>query len=333
MNAGEGSPSAAPHCKRRKLTDDNLREKAVEWRIYPPKKRTCALFPKESSVAAKDGKTYQKGMITETDSRKNTVTVTIDGSVSKVLHIREQKRRLLPLFQNANQSIIVTPETNFFRQMAISQISQDDRVLEIGCSTGETSKLFIPICQSWVGVDTSEKMIAQCKQMIQENNFESTNTHLEQVDALIDPAKALSVVTHFGEPSVIFIDIGGNRECINVLRMLSWARERFPNNLRLVVVKSRELTQSMQSLANSETGILDNGNEWFTSTKHKPKLVKHPLKAPMMFSPIDPTTPICRYHNYHKNGCHRAICPLDHVHCHACQQPGHIAKECPKLIS
>ena len=115
------------------------------------------------------------------------------------------------------------------------------------------------------------------------------------------------------------------------------------------------------------TGSISNGRAWFASTcqrlvekqKQKQKQrekeggknvsiirFKHPLKAPMVLSPVDEKTPICRYHNYHRDGCRLykknsnsttqgeagaaadAICPFDHDHCHACQQLGHVAKNC-----
>jgi hypothetical protein len=153
------------------------------------------------------------------------------------------------------------------------------------------------------------------------------------VDALIDPAKAEQECKKFGDLSVIFIDIGGNRECINVLRMVSWVQETFQTP-RLIIVKSRELFHSIKSSASIDegTGLIENGSDWFRQRKQQRALPKHPLKAPMVMSPKDGTTPICRYHNYHKSGCSKqSVCPLDHDHCHACQKPGHIAKDCPKL--
>jgi len=70
----------------------------------------------------------------------------------------------------------------------------------------------------------------------------------------------------------------------------------------------------------SATGLIINGADWFNSSTcnhhhnhcrcRKEKALfrrcdrfKHPLKAPLILSPNDDKTPICRYHNYHRDGC------------------------------
>ena len=86
-------------------------------------------------------------------------------------------------------------------------------------------------------------------------------------------------------------------------------------------------------------GTIVNGKEWYIGllqkvknqialSIHKPRF-SHPKKAPLSLSPLDQKTPICRYHNYHKNGCSKGNeCDLDHAHCHYCLEPGHKAKDC-----
>ncbi|CAJ1952905.1 unnamed protein product [Cylindrotheca closterium] len=245
---------------------------------------------------------------------------------------KEQSRRLLPSFALQTPNIVVTPETNFFRILA-KQVTAEDRVLEIGCSTGETSKLLVPPnSASWVGLDTSEQMMEQCKTTIGKKRWNEDTCHVTVVDALVDPIKAKQECTIHGAVTVVFIDIGGNRECIGVLRMLSWVLETFDQHLRLIVVKSRELAQSIQASASvgEGTGLVENGNEWFAKHRKKRAFPKHPLKAPMATSPKG--MPICRYYNYHKEGCSKADCPYDHEYCHFCLKQGHIARNCPTLI-
>jgi hypothetical protein len=170
------------------------------------------------------------------------------------------------------------------------------------------------------------------------------------------------------------IDIGGNRECGPVIKTMAWVLDTFggTEDLRMVIVKSRALVRQALSdcgneseifnstsdsahgsnttnrvpTLNASNGILSGGTEWFKATKHKllvaqqnrfDQRFKHPLKAPKVLSPADGTTPICRYHNYHRDGCklHNdrvalgTHCPFDHEHCHACLQEGHVAKDCP----
>eukprot|EP01083_Nonionella_stella_P115758 343545_1 len=81
------------------------------------------------------------------------------------------------------------------------------------------------------------------------------------------------------------------------------------------------------------TGLLNNCEGWFSecleeeisnckkkSNSKGPPQYSHPLKAPMAISPSDGITPICRYYNYHKNGCKKLDCEFDHEHCHWCLQ-------------
>ena len=117
-----------------------------------------------------------------------------------------------------------------------------------------------------------------------------------------------------------------------------------------------------------ENGVILNAQEWFESllsctkrsedakfknsptdtttipsSKQKQSAPKysHPMKAPLVFSPKDNTTPICRFHNYASDGCKRhknnskvneggsSRCQFDHEHCHWCLEPGHVAMNCP----
>ncbi|KAL3794838.1 hypothetical protein ACHAW5_004360 [Stephanodiscus triporus] len=105
-----------------------------------------------------------------------------------------------------------------------------------------------------------------------------------------------------------------------------------------------------------ENGVIEHAQEWFSSLipssvegsddakcsssdKHSmmpeqsaPKY-SHPMKAPLVLSPKDNITPICRWHNYDPAGCKRFIssrCPYDHDHCHWCQDVGHVALNCSK---
>ncbi|KAL3929100.1 MAG: hypothetical protein SGBAC_012361, partial [Bacillariaceae sp.] len=71
------------------------------------------------------------------------VVLSEDQKTVLCLNTKEQKHRLLPNFALQAPNIVVTPETNFFRILA-KQVTTEDRVLEIGCSTGETTKLLIP---------------------------------------------------------------------------------------------------------------------------------------------------------------------------------------------
>ena len=325
-------------------------------------------------------------------------------------------------------SVVLVEETLPFRQIVRFQLHNHrctkDRVLEIGCSTGELSKMVwknhfeVPPTSadsssasaeteaengpSWIGMDHSQEMINRCQEQLDHHNASTARrrsfyaSKVVKIDALAEPKRALKEATSptelFGPcPTVVLIDIGGNRECGPVIKTLLWVLKAFggvDNNnngsscsLRMVIVKSRALVRQLLSdcgnsgtmndsdrnnnnnninsniniNSNSNSNINSNSNPSLDASTgivsrdatHQKLLAtgknrferrfKHPLKAPKVMSPIDGTTPICRYHNYHKGGCQRyndrltvaTKCLLDHDHCHACLRRGHVAKNCP----
>ena len=187
--------------------------------------------------------------------------------------------------------------------------------------------------------------------MSQQSTMATSELYSVRLDALVDPPRARQMASRFHEPTDAFLDIGGNRSEEAVWRLLHFlcSATAFPELLQ-VVIKSEELHDrlvrdlnldpndapwniSQLSSEKSETWIQERVDELSVSLVNSiQKLPKHPLKAPMRSSPLDGTTPICRFHNYHANGCARfrdKECPYDHTHCHLCLQPGHVARNCP----
>ena len=345
-------------------------------------------------------------------------TSPVEGSYQSV-----ETRRLVPVFIGEKGTdriqqptlLIVTPTTERYRQMALSQPLQNDDILEVGCSTGQTSQILVNRgVQSWVGLDTSTEMIDSVQRMIPNMKLDEKLRSLQQstqplhstnrcqqtfsvrVDALLDPLTARKVALTFSPsgPSTVFVDIGGNRPMAAVLNMLDFLWKHF-GHMRQVIVKSETLFQSLveQTETNNPNRtscdhMNDNGwtvqsaLEWIRTQQQvtesagvtaehvagDPKdhtssersctpytFPKHALKAPLRLSPVDQTTPICRYHNYHRKGCRRWLqqqgkvrsdsttafgvdskmkvneekCPFDHEHCHWCLNKGHVALDCP----
>ena len=170
-------------------------------------------------------------------------------------------------------------------------------------------------------------------------------------------------------PDVVFIDIGGNREIKGVVRMMHWVLDAFQSQPpRLIVVKSQELVGELRLASRNNTlllniddkdGTVHYGQDWFSLLADSivgeasgggndnkdesqvgtgdhgrgrsggPPRFSHPLKAPLALSPVDDATPICRFHNYHPEGCKKAeSCDFDHDHCHFCLKKGHVARNC-----
>ena len=257
-------------------------------------------------------------------------------------------KRLIPVVSDkvghqAALSIVFTKETTPYRHLACSQIYDEDDILEIGCSTGEASVLLTRYGRSLVGFDTSTEMVEKCSSRLTAAlQNRSKLWHACRMDALSNPSGALEVAKKFSGsmgPSVVFVDIGGNREEKGVIEMISWVFKSF-SNLRMIVIKSREVVKELeQSVKIAEdlsigalNGIIANGSVWFArkvTDAMRGKTSRHPLQAPLVYSPIDPTQPICRYHNYDTEGCKKGTrCPYDHDYCHLCLAKGHRAINC-----
>lgn len=281
--------------------------------------------------------------------------------------------RLVPIydFNSNNTTIVLTPDTTNYRQLAIAHLRKDDKVLEIGCSTGMCTSLVLrrmlllaSVAENTedkehhgqiVAFDTGSDMIQQTQQALQteftnlsprlSRKLElSTISSVHKVDAFADPRGAYTLTTKNNKhPDIVLIDIGGNRELEGVTRMIHWVQTTYTEHPpRVIIVKSKELARQLN--ANTD-GVIHNAQSWLTDYLQsnnmsnecatKPPTFSHPLQAPLVLSPEDDTTPICRFHNYHKEGCKKHQngndCELDHEHCHFCKKKGHVANECPGI--
>lgn len=238
-----------------------------------------------------------------------------DGVLGKPERLSSRSKPI-PIFSDA---LLLTSDTESYRQLAASQVDSDDKVVEIGCSTGQTSVILARNASHLVALDTGTSMVEQTQKALGAGNTQLDRRILcARVDALVEQDQTLALARTFGSPSVVFVDIGGNREEYNVRAILKWVRSALPD-LRLVVVKSQALYQSTSDTVDKETWWMD----LETACLQCPK---HPLQAPMKL--VD-NVPICRYHNYHSGGCLKGTrCPYDHIHCHHCLAAGHRAIDC-----
>lgn len=299
--------------------------------------------------------------------------------------------------------VLLTAETLPYRLLAASQVRPDDRVLEVGCSTGETTAVlvkYVPrghVVALDVGADMVERTKERLKLAMSGSDETCTRVRVSKIDPFLDPRGAAEAASALIKPDgederadgqqtdtgrcgaggsravdAVFIDIGGNREVRGVARMIAFARTAFAQPPRLIVVKSQALVEELKANhggadeANEgctagrqrQCGKIAEGDLWFrellarstaaasspsggsseerrrgresrgTDSHHIPKHF-HPNKAPLRLSPKDGVTPICRYHNYHREGCKKGErCPFEHAVCHWCLQPGHVALVC-----
>jgi SAM-dependent methyltransferase len=316
--------------KRRKLDSD---DRLVKWRLYTG----TNTFQKGDRVYVRPKSAREMSVVGRLVER-------LDDRKWKLLSDNREvlvyENRMIPMLSspktetqeqgNHPLSVIITAETKHYRQLAASQLLPQDAVLEIGCSTGETSKVIWKHAASWIGFDTSAEMTERTMSKVSS----SCRRVCQKMNALLEPALAYQRVhQHQAATSAVWMDIGGNREMNGVAQMLHWIlTSPFPA-LRLIVIKSEEFVRELSSMPVDSEGTLQiNGIEFLNEKRLEfRRLPRHPQQAPKVYSPTDPSLPICRYHNYHKKGCGKgSSCPFDHVHCHMCLETGHVAMNCTK---
>jgi len=319
------SEESLPLTKRQRL---NL----CDIRLYPPKTHKNLKRPRPFQVDV-----GEEVIIVDTQKKSFSAVVTKRreqgrlqvASKDKGLSVDLKQHRVYPKISTVGKptTIVLIPETLYFRQM-VYQVDTKDRVLEIGCSTGETSKLLLARnIEKWMGWDTSNEMLETCRDALKPM---SSQCEWIQVDALAEPERAVQEAKTF-TPTVVLIDIGGNRDSRDVVDLTYWAVRRIQP--KLIIVKSREwYHHALENNKVDDKGLLMDVQRHEVKSRN-PVLPKHPLKAPLVLSPRDNSTPICRYYNYHKQGCRNDNCVLDHTHCHACRNSGHTALHCPKFQS
>jgi hypothetical protein len=331
------------------MTDDASAHQ--EWRLYhhstPLQPGEVVYVRPESGIRGIRGIIKPSSSSQEEESSKYLTMQCLDGNATEK---RVKRKRLLPVYHHHHDykntspssssspatatTILITGKTIYYRHLAASQTHDKDRVLELGCSTGEASQILWRHAASWVGLDTGATMVETTVQKMNKYNCNIQRACI-LLDALKHPMQAKKDANQFGPVSMAFIDIGGNRRMDEVLIILNWVLTGLMSpNLRMVVIKSEHMEQALGPWCDTH-GMIASGSTWFQERLRHARLKtipKHPLQAPMVMSPLDDSLPICRYHNYHELGCAKNVpsnsCPFDHMHCHLCLQTGHIAREC-----
>ncbi|EJK75354.1 hypothetical protein THAOC_02922 [Thalassiosira oceanica] len=204
-----------------------------------------------------------------------------DFDAEKYCRSKEDVRpsRLFPVFDAAGDdksstTVVLTPDTVSYRLLAASHVRVADRVLEIGCSTGECTALVLrrlvllhqqrmrieasqdlQFLGGVIAFDTSNEMIDKARRRIGDEYGSLAKTgrfgdivKLYNCDALMDTkGRAISLASDGGRyPDVVLVDIGGNRELHGVVRMINWVKvsfQRMPP--RLIIVKSEALVERL----------------------------------------------------------------------------------------
>ena len=139
-------------------------------------------------------------------------------------------------------TVVVTPDTDGFRRLARLQVDlRNDSIVEIGCSYGGCSALLLatgapaaaaampsdelaPVMAAassseptlaranYVGVDNSFECVSHCRKAMPSARF-------EKLDALSD-APGLAALLRAERPSLVVIDVGGNRALADVAELV-----------------------------------------------------------------------------------------------------------------
>jgi predicted O-methyltransferase YrrM len=348
MNASDASEAPPSNtAKRRKQYLSS-----TEWYLYPPPNTTTTTTLVTNDfvyIKSKSSKPGTRGRVVQ-DAKLDTnrVQVQVLSSLTNEERIvNVARKRCIFIYRTTTTTttttttVLLTNETYAYRHLAASQISTTDAVLEIGCSTGQASHLMLQTTNKWMGMDVSNTMLEQARAYLQTKGHFLSLDQLIRHDILVDPRTAETIVVRqqFHPPRVVFIDIGGNRDMSSAIRVLQWCIATW--SPRLIVVKNQELVHDMlqDCTTSTSSGKIAGAADWFQQQQQQQVAVDrnettwwpaHALQAPMVLSPRDGVTPICRYHNYHPEGCKKGThCPFHHSHCHKCCQPGHAARTCP----
>jgi hypothetical protein len=283
-----------------------------------------------------------------------------DGGACRVAHdgggeALVPRRKLVRAYRRMHSEralVVATFDTTSFRRLMRLYTTADDAVLEVGCSYGACSALLAGEVAAYVGVDNSFECVEHCR------GLALPRARFERVDALAEPG-ALAALFADVAPTVVVIDIGGVRGLPDVLEMVEVAigasvrveATRPP----LLLLKSEALVTAarahLAALSLPHSSPIGCPDGWWARTREQchacdgglkhakraglaPQIRKanwYPQRAVALGAPC-----ICRFHNYGRHGCAKGRsgdCPFDHIHCHFCLAPGHVARECPAFLA
>jgi SAM-dependent methyltransferase len=123
--------------------------------------------------------------------------------------------------------LVVVSTTERYRRLA-GQVSAQDTVLEIGCSTGEATRRLVETGARVVAVDVSKELTARLAEDLPQANV-----------ARLDGRDGAALRALCPEPDVIFLDVGGDALLPNVTSALRVVLLTY--RPRLIVVRSYEL--------------------------------------------------------------------------------------------
>eukprot|EP00931_Biecheleriopsis_adriatica_P076505 TRINITY_DN50201_c0_g1_i1.p1 TRINITY_DN50201_c0_g1~~TRINITY_DN50201_c0_g1_i1.p1 ORF type:complete len:296 (-),score=66.68 TRINITY_DN50201_c0_g1_i1:10-897(-) len=220
----------------------------------------------------------------------------------------------------------VVASTESFRELARRRPKDGDRILEIGCCFGQCTVLLAARAAEVLALDTSQECVELAAQRLADAELQG-RARAERLDVLAHP-QLLRILGSCHPPfTVIFADIGGNRQLEHVMKLLRLLAVNTPS-VEYVAVKSEQLAECLAK-APSEP----QRSAWWQALQHgsccPAKLPRRPMQKILM-RPVRRTQDgdeICRFANY--GTCSKGEdCKYDHGHCHCCGDKGHFAQAC-----
>ena len=139
--------------------------------------------------------------------------------------------------------IVLARDVSEYRRVVPLLVSRRDRVLEIGCGAGGTTRVIAKYAGKVLAIDKSEKELEKAKKLMEE----FPNLRVELADAW-DLRRVLELVARYlgDKVDAVFIDIGGSER---PHRVLDLAR-RYSSALRppVMVIKNYKLVGFVESV-------------------------------------------------------------------------------------
>ncbi|MBT3341597.1 MAG: methyltransferase domain-containing protein [Gemmatimonadetes bacterium] len=153
-----------------------------------------------------------------------------DPSYSMQANAEFQKHGRMDVRPSQTQIIVVSGKESF-RRMARTLPAADDRVLEIGCSTGEATRALVTTGAQVFAVDKSTTLVEQLQADLAE--------HEQVVVACLDGRNIPGLAALVSDPTILFIDVGGDAQLDIVALQLRLCLRAFRPHT--VVVRNFEL--------------------------------------------------------------------------------------------
>lgn len=91
----------------------------------------------------------------------------------------------LPMLDDNNSKLIARPEM-VAKLLAAAEITNQDRVLEIGCGTGYATAIISQIAQHVLGIDSSKKAINKAQKIIKDLEIQNISFHQQDLTQPFD---------------------------------------------------------------------------------------------------------------------------------------------------